>query len=196
MNMWWFNRLDVNLSPQERRAKMGIGVLSIPVCFLLFTIEIIVLHRFGLNEHTIAFASFVFSVFPSALIARLIYGKVWPNFMKAADEKAEERLSGRRSNETNPSSLAQVGVENEHKRKPDAFASLVTGCFCFPAIALFLIAGFLPTPYRVEAKDAALLLMGLWIPALLITNKFRFGTFKGPYRPKKSGRKWYEKIED
>ncbi len=115
MNMWWFSRLDVNLSPQERHAKMGIGVLTIPVCFFLFTIEIIVLRRFGLNEHTIAFGSFVFSVFPSALIARLAYGKVWPNFMKVADEKAEERFSGRRSDETNFAlSLGQTRVENEH----------------------------------------------------------------------------------
>lgn len=94
MNYWWLDPNPVGrLSPEERRARMAIWGLFIPVFLALFGLEAFVLNKFGTDHHLVALVGVITTVPTSLYVSRKFCLYCWPEMMRRADENAEKRVA-------------------------------------------------------------------------------------------------------
>ena len=92
MNLWWLDTNPAALwSPEERRARMAIYGLAIPIFLAIFGVEILAFNPY-LDNHIVAMMG-ALSAVPSVFASRGVCVKTWPELMKRADENAARRLA-------------------------------------------------------------------------------------------------------
>jgi hypothetical protein len=95
---WWLNRLDIRWSREEVFARSQLAGVA-GVVFVLLEIPQFVFLPTRWNTIPVTLIAVIPTVFASVFAARPICTELWPDLIKAGDEKAAERLANKKSAE-------------------------------------------------------------------------------------------------
>lgn len=93
LRLWWADpNLPLRESREERFARMGIWIPGTIVTGILILLGRNVGRWLGVNDHLTVLIEAVI-IWPGSIVAsRILFGVLWPDLMKKADENAVHRI--------------------------------------------------------------------------------------------------------